>query len=60
MKKYSIILSAAVLIGSLSSCAVVGVPLNVAGKAITTTAGIAGNVVSAGVDAVIPDGEPSE
>jgi len=43
-----------ICLGSISSCAVVTVPLKVAGKAATTTVGVAGKVAGAGIGAVTP------
>ena len=59
MKKHTIALISLISIGSLSSCAVVTVPLKVAGKAATTTVGVAGKVAGAGVGA-ITRGDDSE
>lgn len=57
MKKQTIILFSlsSLTCLALSSCAVVTVPLKVAGKAATTTVGVAGKVAGAGVGAITPD-----
>ncbi len=55
MKKLTITLLSLAFIGLLNSCAVVTVPLKVAGKAATTTVGVAGKVAGAGLGAVTPN-----
>ena len=37
---------------TLSSCALVTVPVKVAGKVVTTTVGLAGKAAGAGIDAI--------
>jgi len=60
MKKQTVTLLSLACISSLSSCAVVTVPLKVVGKAATTTVGVAGKVAGAGIGAVTPDRDDSE
>ena len=60
MKKQTITLLSLAYIASLSSCAIVTVPLKVVGKAATTTVGVAGKVAGAGVNAVTPNRDDSE
>jgi len=45
------------LIASLPSCALVTVPVKVAGKLVTTTVGVTGKAASAGINAVKKDDE---
>ena len=40
---------------SISSCALVTVPVKVVGKVATTTVGVAGKVAGAGIDVVTPN-----
>ncbi len=55
MKKLT---SSIVILGSalcITSCALVTVPVKVAGKVATTSVGVAGKVAGAGVDMVTPN-----
>lgn len=46
-------------LASLSACALVTVPVKVAGKVVTTTVGVAGKAAGAGIDALKKDDEPA-
>lgn len=54
MKAIPIIITA-LLFAMLSSCALVTVPVKVAGKVVTTTVGLAGKAAGAGIDAMKKD-----
>ncbi|MBT8043894.1 MAG: hypothetical protein KJO79_02990 [Verrucomicrobiae bacterium] len=54
MKFLSLFCSACLLV-TMSSCALVTVPVKVAGKVVTTTVGLAGKAAGAGIDAIKRD-----
>lgn len=59
--KTTLLLAAPILFATVSSCALVTVPVKVAGKVVTTTVGLAGKAAGAGIDAMKKDDEtPAE
>jgi len=61
MKKSHLITAIALLsFITLPSCALVTVPLKVAGKAATTTIGVAGKAAGAGIDAISGSDDDSD
>ena len=46
---------AIILTINLSSCSLITVPVKVAGKAATTTIGVAGKAASGGIDLITPN-----
>ncbi len=60
MKKSLLILSTAAIAASLSSCALVTVPVKIAGKAATTSIDVAGTLASGGVGLLTGNDEDEE
>jgi hypothetical protein len=55
MKKYKSIVILITSVFLISSCALVTVPVKVAGKVATTSVGVAGKAAGAGISAVTPN-----
>ena len=60
MKKSLFTIFAASLTINLSSCSLITVPVKVAGKAATTTIGVAGKAASGGIDLLTSDKDDEE
>lgn len=55
LKKITTIAAITITTHILNSCALVSVPVKVAGKVATTSLGVAGKMAGAGIDAVTPN-----